>query len=317
MAEVLAVQGMSLQAMNRANKVLKSSLVNADPQVQLTIANSLWAKQNYSFKSDFLQRNRQFYEAEIAALDFSRPDATKTINRWVAENTNGKIEQIIEGIQPNQILFLINAIYFKGNWTQAFEPSQTTEQPFYLADGTSKPHPLMSQSGEYQYYETDTFEAISLPYGEGRFSFYVFLPREASNLNAFQQQLTTENWQKWMQQFQSRQGTIVLPRFQLEYAIQLNDALKALGMGVAFESRANFSEMVDGGAYIDAVQHKTFVEVNETGTEAAAATSVAIAESARIGDEPFQMVVNRPFWCAIRDNQTGAILFMGSIAEPQ
>jgi serpin B len=120
-----------------------------------------------------------------------------------------------------------------------------------------------------------------------------------------------------MKQFQSREGTVVLPRFQLEYAIQLNDALKALGMGVAFDSRANFSEMVDGSAYIDAVQHKTFVEVNETGTEAAAATSVAIAESASIGDEPFQMVVNRPFLCAIRDNQTGTVLFVGSITNPQ
>jgi len=201
---------------------------------------------------------------------------------------------------------------------EQFDKDKTVERPFYLADGTQKEHPMMSQSGEYQYYEDDTVQAISLPYGKGRLSFYVFLPRETVSLDTFEQQLTPENWQQWINQFGKRDGSIVLPRFKLEYEIQLNEALKALGMDVAFDRRANFSNMTEADVLINQVKHKTFVEVNEEGTEAAAATSVGIIPtSATFPQPPFEMVVDRPFFCAIRDNQTGTILFMGSIREPK
>jgi serpin B len=177
---------------------------------------------------------------------------------------------------------------------------------------------MMSQSGRYRYYENENFQAVTLPYGTERLSLYVFLPRKNTSLDAFQQQLAVENWQQWMNQFQMRRGSIQLPRFKFEYDIQLNTALKSLGMEAAFDgSRANFSNMTSASVKIDEVKHKTFVEVNEEGTEAAAATSVrATLTSARMPEEPFQMVVDRPFFCAIRDNQTGTVLFMGSIREP-
>jgi serpin B len=177
---------------------------------------------------------------------------------------------------------------------------------------------MMSQSGKYRYYENETFQAVTLPYGKERLSLYVFLPRKNTSLDAFQQQLAIENWQQWMSQFKMRNGSIQLPRFKLEYDIQLNTALKSLGMEEAFDdSRANFSNMTSASVKIDEVKHKTFVEVNEEGTEAAAATSVrATLTSARMPEAPFQMVVDRPFFCAIRDNQTGTVLFMGSIREP-
>jgi serine protease inhibitor len=319
MAKALELQGMSLQDINQANEALKFSLENADPAVQLSIANSLWAKQGIDFKPDFLQRNQQFYKAKVTELNFASPDATSTINNWVKENTRGKIDKIIQQIKPDNVLFLINAIYFKGNWTKQFDKSQTTERPFYLSDGGQKQHPMMSQSSKYQYFENDTFQAISLPYGKGRMSFYVFLPKKNTNLDAFQQQLSVENWQQWMSQFRRRDGSIQLPRFKFDYDIQLNNALKALGMEPAFNAaKANFSSMTSEPVKIDEVKHKTFVEVNEEGTEAAAATSVGIvATSIRIPEEPFQMVVDRPFFCAIRDNQTGTILFMGSVREPK
>jgi serpin B len=319
MAKALELQGVSLQDINQGNDTLKATLENADPAVQLSIANSLWAKQGIGFKPDFLQRNQQFYGAKVTELDFGKPDAPKIINNWVKENTRGKIDQIVQQIQPDDVLFLINAIYFKGKWTKEFDKSQTTERPFYLSDGTQKQHPMMSQSGRYRYYENENFQAVTLPYGTERLSLYVFLPRENTSLDAFQQQLAVENWQQWMNQFQLRRGSIQLPRFKFEYDIQLNTALKSLGMEAAFDgSRANFSNMTSASVKIDEVKHKTFVEVNEEGTEAAAATSVrATLTSARMPEEPFQMVVDRPFFCAIRDNQTGTVLFMGSIREPK
>jgi len=318
MANALELQGMSLSEVNQANEALKTTLENADSDIQLSIANSLWAKQDISFKPDFLQRNQEFYEAQVTDLDFANPEAKRIINNWVKENTNGKIPQIISDIKPDDILFLINAIYFKGNWTEQFDKDKTVERPFSLADGTQQQHPMMSQSGEYQYYEDDTVQAISLPYGKGRLSFYVFLPRENVSLDTFEQQLTPENWQQWMNRLGKRDGSIVLPRFKLEYEIQLNEALKALGMDMAFDRRAGFSNMTEADVLINEVKHKTFVEVNEEGTEAAAATSVGmVLTSAAIPQTPFQMVVDRPFFCAIRDNQTGTILFMGSIREPK
>ena len=319
MAKALELQGMSLQDINQGNDTLKATLENADPAVQLSIANSLWVKQGIGFKPDFMQRNQQFYGAKVTELDFGKPDAPKIINNWVKENTRGKIDQIVQQIQPGDVLFLINAIYFKGKWTKEFDKSQTTERPFYLSDGTQKQHPMMSQSGRYRYYENENFQAVTLPYGTERLSLYVFLPRKNTSLDAFQQQLAVENWQQWMNQFQMRRGSIQLPRFKFEYDIQLNTALKSLGMEAAFDgSRANFSNMTSASVKIDEVKHKTFVEVNEEGTEAAAATSVrATLTSARMPEEPFQMIIDRPFFCAIRDNQTGTVLFMGSIREPK
>jgi serine protease inhibitor len=318
MAKALELQGMSLPDINQANEALKATLEKADPDVQLAIANSLWAKQGIPFKPEFLQSNQQFYKAKVTELNFSSPDATKTINGWVKENTRGKIDRIINQIQPNDVLFLINAVYFKGNWSKQFDKSQTTERPFYLSNGTQKQHPMMSQSGKYRYYENESLQAVSLPYGKGRLSFYVFLPKKNTNLKTFEQQLSLENWQQWMNQFQMRSGSIQLPRFKFDYDIQLNNALKALGMETAFSNQANFSNMTSASVAIDEVKHKTFVEVNEEGTEAAAATSVGmVLTSAPMPQEPFQMVVDRPFFCAIRDNETGTILFMGSIQEPK
>lgn len=319
MAQALQLQGMSLAEINQSQLALTQSLTKIDPKVQLDIANSLWLREGFPFKPEFLQTTEKYYQAKITNLDFNNPNSVNTINDWVNQNTNSKIPQIIDEIDRSAVLFLINAIYFKGNWQKEFAKSATQEQPFTLLNGTRKQHPLMSQRGKYQYYENTDFQAISLPYGSGRLSMYVFLPKQNVKLADFYSKLTAENWQQWMKQFASRQGEIVLPRFKLEYDLTLNQALEALGMGVAFQRQANFSNMTTKEVLIDEVKHKTFVEVNEEGTEAAAVTSVGIrATSAPIREEPpFKMVVDRPFFCAIRDNQTGTILFMGSIVDPK
>ncbi|WP_421658749.1 serpin family protein [Leptothermofonsia sp. ETS-13] len=319
MAKALELNGMSLQALNQANANLKELLQNPDPKVQLAIANSIWARQDVSFKPDFMQRNQTFYGAEIANLNFNDPKSKSIINGWVKDNTRGKIEEIIDSINPRDVLFLINAIYFKGDWTKPFDKKLTAEKPFYRPDGSSKQHPLMSQRGEFRYFETDRFQAVSLPYGEGqRMSMDILLPKKPYSASDFYQDLTAENWQQWVTRFRSRPGTVQIPRFKLEYDIELKRTLSALGMAVAFDgSRSDFSGISSTPTRINQVKHKTFVEVNEEGTEAAAVTSIGIRATSAIVDEPFSMVVDRPFFCTIRDNRSGTVVFMGAIVDPQ
>jgi serpin B len=218
------------------------------------------------------------------------------------------------------MLYLINAIYFKGDWTRQFDKTKTSDQPFHLLDGSTKPVPLMTQGGTFTYLKNDSFQAVSLPYGNGRLSMLVFLPASGSSLQAFEQSLNETNWQTWNSQFHNAEGALKLPRFSMDYELSLNQTLKALGMSTAFDSKAaDFSAMGSGSErfYISEVKHKTFLEVNEEGTEAAAATSVGMGTTAiRPGDTKFNMVVDRPFFIAIRDNTTGSVLFMGAIVQP-
>ncbi|MGI2904662.1 serpin family protein [Tolypothrix sp. VBCCA 56010] len=316
MAKALELQGISLEEINSSNAALKILLENPDPKVQLTIANSLWANKDTSFKSEFIQRNKDFYKAKVTNLDFKDSRSSGVINTWVNENTRGKINKIVETIEPEQVLFLINAIYFKGNWSNEFDKNQTAEYPFYIASDKQKQHPMMSRTGDYRYLENEQFQAVSLPYGkDGKISLYVFLPKE-NNSKAFYENLNSDNWEKWMAQFSKQEGFVRLPRFKINYDITLNDALTDLGMGEAFSAKANFSAMGKNLA-ISQVKHKTFVEVNEEGTEAAAATSVGIVATSAVETKPFRMIVDRPFFCVVRDNQTGSVLFMGSIVEPR
>jgi serpin B len=316
-AKTLELPDLNLTALNQANATLATALQTADPEVTLNIANSLWGNAGFSFNPDFLQRNQKFYNAEITSLDFASAAAVGQINAWVSRNTNGKITRIVERISPQQTLFLLNAVYFKGNWTVPFDPNQTKEHPFTRSDGSQKSHPLMSQQGSYAYYETDQFQAISLPYGNQHLSMYIFLPRPQSSLSQFYQSLNAETWNTWMQQFRKQRGSIQLPKFKFEYENTLNQALTALGMGVAFTGEADFSQISQSATQISEVKHKTFIEVNEAGTEAAAATSIAMSRAAMPVSQPFQMTVDRPFFCAIRDHQTGTLLFVGAVEDPE
>lgn len=320
MARALKIEGMSHAELNRASAELLKALKSSDPKIELAIANSLWARGGVRFNEDFLARNRQFYGAEISALDFNNPESVATINRWVSANTKGKIGRIIDRIDSQQVMFLINAVYFKGQWQKRFEKTLTKEQPFHMPGGQQKPVPMMAQSGNYLYHRGDKFQAISLPYGKGGVSLYVFLPNQGSSLDDFLKGLSYQKWEEWMNSFDDTPGDVKLPRFKLDYEKTLNESLKAVGMGVAFNPRdADFSGIrPERDLYISEVKHKAVVEVNEEGTEAAAATSVGISiTSARPTPERFTFIADRPFLMAIRDSQTGAILFMGAVMEPK
>ena len=313
MAEALEIDGLDLSTINQSNKALRNSLENPDPKVQILIANSIWSRQGVEFNSEFLERNRVFFGAEIASLDFNSPQAAEIINEWVDTNTNGKIEKIVERINPEVVLSLINAIYFKGSWQEEFDKSRTWAGTFHLSDGSEKQVQMMYREGAYPYFRGENFEAASLPYSDGRVSMYIFLPDHDSTLNEFLDGLNADNWKNWLLQFREEDddSKMILPRFKLEYEVSLNDTLKALGMEIAFGSSANFSG-IGRNLFISEVKHKTFMEVNEEGTEAAAVTGGGIVPDF----EPLVFRVDRPFFFAIYDAETQTILFMGTVTEP-
>ncbi|NOK64306.1 MAG: proteinase inhibitor I4 serpin [Chloroflexi bacterium AL-W] len=321
LAQTLQIAGMSLDEVNQTYGLLRHELDALDPQIQLTLANALWTRQGVAFEPNFLQQCQHHYHAEVLPVDFHDPTTRTQINRWVSDQTQGKIPTILNEIHPLTMLILINAMYFKGNWSKAFNQKSTRECPFYLLDGSQKPCSMMFQNGSFRYFSDNTVEAIALPYGDERVSMYLFLPAENSNLAAFVRTLTPTNWTNWMRRFNVREGNISLPRFKLEYELDLNSVLTALGMGIAFNAQnANFKQMglFQENLYVSQIKHKAFVEVNEEGTEAAAVTAAVMQLTSMMpGPTPFHMTVDRPFFCAIVDDQTGAMLFMGAIVEPK
>jgi len=317
MAKALQFSNMTLDNVNAGNEILKRKLETVSSGVQVNIANSLWGNKDFVFPSKFVEDNNKFYDAKLTSLDFSKKESVDAINKWVSDSTNKKIEKMVEQIDPATFLYLINAIYFKGTWTDKFDKDLTTDANFTLVDGKQKTVSMMERMGEFRYLEkAGEFQAIKLPYGESQeVSMYVFLPAKESNLTNFNKSLTSENLEAWFTQFKTSNGLLDLPKFKLEYELILNDSLKALGMSSAFDSNANFTKL--GGGFISEVKHKSFVDVNEEGTEAAAATSVAITKTSMPLEKPFNMIVDRPFVFAIVDGQTNSILFMGNIVEPK
>lgn len=319
MEKTLEFNGMTMEEVNEANKKLLDYLGNTEEKVELSVANSLWCRPDIKFEEDFISRCKDNYFAEI-----SNNFQVSAINGWVKEKTKGKIDKVLDRIPDNAILYLINAIYFKGIWTFEFDKEKTQDLDFNLPDGSKKKHPMMSQSGSFNYYRGDKFQAINLPYGEENYSMYLFLPDEDSGLEEFHSKLNKENWENWMSGFNMMEGDIIMPRFTFEYEVLLNTVLSSMGMEIAFdENLANFRGMAipprDENIFIQKVLHKTFVEVNEEGTEAAAVTVVEMGLTESVAEEPerFYMLVDRPFFFVIRDNKTGLILFMGSVLEPE
>ena len=320
MAKTLNFQGMSLEEINQANKELGILLNSLNPEIKLNIANSIWTGKGISFSPSFLQVNQDFYQSQVRKIDFSHPESLKIINNWVKDKTEGKIEKIIQELNYNDVMVLLNAIYFKGNWNQQFSEYFTREMRFYLANGTQKQHPIMFQSSRHLYYQNEYFQAVSLRYTKGLISMYIFLPMEQVGLEGFYQVLNEENWKNWMLKFRHNKINLGLPKFKTEYEVTLNDALKSLGMKIAFDkSAADFSGMgpIPPNLYISEVKHKTFVEVNETGTEAAAVTGSRIKLMSSTIEQTVDMLINRPFFFLIRDNDSGTILFMGEITNPE
>ena len=320
MRSTLNMADMSQQQINEAYASLIELLTTIDPKVQFEIANSIWSRLGFEVEPDFIDINKTYFDAEVQTLDFGSSQAPQTINAWVNDKTNGKIEKIIDSIPPDLMMYLINAIYFKGTWMYEFDTAETREKPFYISEGEPIQTDMMIQTNDsFPYFETEEMQAIDLPYGNGQFRMSVFLPRSGVSVNDIVARLNGDVWQEWTQKFAVRRGTLELPKFKLEYKKMLNSALADMGMGIAFGREADFTGInKKGNLLISEVLHKTFVEVNEEGTEAAAVTSVGVALTSVDGPKPgFVMSVNRPFFFVIREKSSGTILFMGKIINPE
>ncbi|HHW36419.1 MAG TPA: serpin family protein [Bacillales bacterium] len=316
MAEVLHVNSYEQADINRAYASFLSRTFKRDYDATLNITNSLWLKEGYPFLEDFVTKTEDYYLAKVSEMDFSDPKTADAINKWIKQKTNGKIEEMIENIEANTVAYLINAIYFYGEWEYSFDEKQTYEDTFYVKGSKPKQQAFMRQTNQFNYYENELIQAIDLPYKDNELSMIVLLPKERASLDDLYQDLTYEQWGNWVSQFNKQEVSITLPKFQMDYSTNLNNPLISLGMPSAFAGNADFSQMVEhGGVSIDEVLHKSYIDVNEKGTEATAVTSVEIKETA----SPVMKVmkVNRPFFFVILDNESGILLFMGEVNSPE
>jgi serine protease inhibitor len=319
MEKTLKVHGLTADDINNSYLSLIDALKSLDPKVLLEIANAIFYRDDFEVETDFVSVNKHYYDASVSPLDFgAEQHALKTINGWVDEKTHGKIESIIDRITPNHVMFLLNAIYFKGIWQKEFNEKGTIKLPFNTGKGETIEVETMQRTDTLPYTSNNLFSAIQLSYGKGNYNMFVILPNMDVSLQQVVEKMDKNNWNEWMENFQQVQNIdIKLPRFNYEYEILLNDVLTEMGMGVAFTPEADFTGINRlGGLLIDYVKHKSFIEVNEEGTEAAAVTVVAIGRTSVGGPEKVQFVVNRPFIYAITEKSTGAVLFIGTVKNP-
>ena len=316
MKEAIGVDQVSLDTVNRAYRGLIPQVTSVDREVRFQSANSIWYRQGMEFESSFLECNREFYGALVQPLDFADPAAADRINHWVSEATHDHVPTMIDKIDPLSAMFLLNAVYFKGWWQDAFDPDQTREAPFTRADGSTTSCQMMGRTGSYRFVETERFQAVELPYRDGRFTMVVVLPQKTWSLKELRHDVNSHWWARLLESLSNEEGTLELPRCTLRCTFELNDALDALGMGVALAPGADFSRMYRGpdSLYISKVKHKTFMCIDEEGTEAAAATSVEMRCTAM--PPSFAMRVDRPFLCCVRDTESGLILFAGQVTDP-
>jgi len=312
-ASVLKMSGVTVDDINSMCRTLAGNLKTADPSVELTVANSVWCRKGVPFNGQFIKRVKDSFAAEV-----SDQMTAVAMNGWVSSSTKGKIQKIIDSVPENAVMYVINAIYFKGQWAAKFDTKLTKLLDFHVSADKVKKHPMMTQQGKYQYLKGDTFQAVKLPYGNRRLSMIVFLPDQASSLKDLQGRLNAAAWKQWMSKFAEREGNVTIPRFKCEYETDLNNSLKSLGMTSAFDpARADFSGISREKLYISRVKHKTFVDVNEQGTEAAAVTSTEMKCTVALMEPgTFRMLVDRPFFFAIVDSRDSSVLFMGSIVDP-
>jgi serpin B len=318
MKKTLGFPDLSDIEINQSYKTLMELFTTLDEKVAFNLANSIWYREDFSVEPEFIEQNKKYFNAEVSAINFLSPIAKDLINKWCEEKTNGRIKDVIDKIPENAVMYLINAIYFKGVWQSQFDKKYTKEQDFFISDGKSyKVKMMMKSDSNFRYFSHEKFQAIDLPYSKGDYAMTIFLPNYNVNLNTIIKDLNHENLTLWLSNFKKRYGHLAMPRFKLDFKRSFKDILAELGMGVAFiEGLADFTRINKmGGLFISEVLHKSFLEINEEGTEAAAVTVVEIGYTS-VGDE-FRMTINRPFLLVIRETKNNTVLFLGKIMEPE
>ncbi len=301
---------------NRSYKDLVEGLTSHDPKVELMISNAIFYRNTFNVKNDFLTTNQTFYNAEVASLDFSKTTETlNTVNSWVNNKTKGKIDKILDQVNPEDIMYLLNAIYFNGEWQYRFDTKDTKNQPFTKEDNKVIQVPTMSIENKFNFFANQTFQMLEMPYGSGKYSMLVFLPSSGKTTNDVISMLNSENITDWLSKMTEVDKKVYFPKFEFKFDKSLVEVLKSLGMTDAFTGSANLSGIADGGnLQVSEVMHKTYIKVDERGTEAAAVTEVTIIYTSIGPDNSFR--VDHPFVFAIREKDTNSILFIGKVMNP-
>ncbi|HEU4746924.1 MAG TPA: serpin family protein [Gemmatimonadaceae bacterium] len=298
---------------NEAYKSLITLLRGLDPGTDFRIANSIWYERSFPFHAAFLDESKLYYDARVEALDFKSSSAVSTVNSWVSEQTNTRIPAILDVIREDERMFLINAIYFKGTWQKQFDKAQTVDAPFHAADGTTAMVPMMAREKGVDYVSTPEYSAVDLPYGNSAFTMTVVMPHN-TDIDIFAESFDQTKWAALVGSLQPNSIQVYLPRFRMEWKRKLNDDLMQLGMRLPFSpGSADFTRMSPAGLdlFITQVLQKTYVDVDEAGTEAAAATVVGIG----VVSMPPSFRADRPFLVVIRERFSGTILFLGKVAK--
>ncbi len=319
MQKTLGLSGLSNDEINQSYQSLMTMFDNLDPSVTFNIANSIWYRNTFQVLSSFIAVDSTYFSSEVRSLNFNDPSAADIINSWVSSKTNGKIPTIIDPpIDATVMMYLINALYFNGTWKYTFDTANTKPYPFYLSDGSKESDSMMVVHDTLNYYSDGDFQVVELPYGNGEYSMLVLLPTTSSSASLAANFSQTE-LNSITGGLARRDVQLTLPKFKVEYSTKLRDILSQMGMGSAFSGSADFTKINPaGGLHISDVLHKTYIDVNEKGTEAAAVTVVIVAttvvDSTHGG--PLMFDVNRPFLFLIKENHNNTIMFMGGIVDP-
>lgn len=315
MLEALRLKGITVDAVNKAYRDLTKALISVDKRVLISIANSVWTEDDFNVKKAFIDVLTQYYDAQSEAFDINDPNAPARMNAWIENKTNGLIKDMIESLDDNTVMLLINAIYFKGKWASEFDRTKTENLPFYLTSGSVNV-PMMKQKSDFSVYEGNGFVMAEFPYGQGNFVMDVILPDQSSSLSGTMNLISDANFNGWISQMRKRETDVTFPKFKYGFKKKLKDVLSNMGMGIAFTDAADFSNISEQyDLLINEVTHQSFIETDEEGTEAAAATVVEIGLTS-VGPTSFEFRMDRPFIFIIRETTTNSILFMGRVADP-
>ena len=316
METAMKLSGLSVNEINSYYKIMQTTLPGIDPTTKLNIANSLWYKTGFPVKSDFLKVNTDYFGAYVRELDFSKAWALDTINNWCAKKTNNLIKEPLKEIPGDAVMYLVNAIYFKGIWRKHFETKNTKLADFTNETGKLVKVNMMYQKDTFAYAADNYAQYLDMPYGNKAFSMTVILPADSKTTDDVLNYLTANNWNNRIQTMPSKEVEVYMPRFKTENDFLLNDPLKNMGMNRAFTDLADFTNIANASLKISKVIHDTYVEVTEEGTEAAAVTIIEIVKTSMPIPQPTPVFrVNKPFIFVIREKSTGVILFIGKMGN--
>ncbi len=316
MKEALRINGIDTETLNKSYNALTNALLTIDRRVLISIANSVWTEDDFEVKKAFIDVLTSYYDAESKAFDIGDPSAPGLMNKWIEDKTNGLIRDMISQLPDNTVMLLINAIYFKGQWKLQFDESLTVDEAFFLTLNSQVTVPMMKQKKEFKVYEGNGFKIAEFQYGQGNYVMDVILPDDKEGLNSTFALINSPDYELWVNQMAEHEIEVSFPRFKYGFKRTLKDILSDMGMGIAFTDKADFSNISEQfDLLLNDVAHQTFIETNEEGTEAAAATVVTVGTTS-IPPPPLEFRMDHPFLYIIRETSTNSILFMGRVSDP-